>query len=202
MKLALFALVLFMLPSSVKADDLRPEIARCAALSGDLERLECFDQLARRNQLDGPQEAAARIEGVGKWQVSDRTNPIDDSRTITLVLTADSGRSRFGNPIALILRCQSNTTELYINWHSFLGREANVLTRLGNEDAVTNRWSLSTDSQATFHPRGAIDFIKQMLQSTRLVAQVTPYSESPITAIFDTTGLENAITPLRETCGW
>ncbi|WP_257025488.1 type VI secretion protein [Pseudoalteromonas sp. MIP2626] len=41
-----------------------------------------------------------------------------------------------------------------------------------------------------------------MLTSDKLVAQVTPYNESPATAIFNTTGLKNAIKPLRETCNW
>ena len=41
-----------------------------------------------------------------------------------------------------------------------------------------------------------------MLTSTKLVAQVTPYNESPVTAIFNTAGLENAIKPLREICSW
>lgn len=202
MKQAITILLLLTFSVSAQADELRPNIARCAAISGELERLECFDQLAKSNQLSGPQEIATNIDGVGKWIVSDRINPIDDSRTVTLALEADSGRSRWGHPIGLILRCRSNTTDLFIGWNSFLGREASVLTRIGTEAAVTKRWNLSTDSQATFHPRGTIDFIKQMLQSNRLVAQVTPYSENPITAIFDTTGLENAITPLRETCGW
>ena len=60
---------------------------------------------------------------------------------------------------------------------------------------------MSTDSQATFHPK-AISFLKSLLQSNKLVAQITPYNESPVTAIFNTAGLENAIKPLRETCHW
>jgi hypothetical protein len=60
---------------------------------------------------------------------------------------------------------------------------------------------MSTDSQATFHPQ-AIPFLKSLVQANKLVAQVTPYNASPVTAIFDTTGLGNAIKPLRETCNW
>jgi type VI secretion system protein VasI len=40
------------------------------------------------------------------------------------------------------------------------------------------------------------------MDADNLVAQITPYNESPVTAIFDTSGLENAIKPLRETCNW
>ena len=124
---------------------------------------------------------------------------IDDSKTVTLILEADSGKDRWGNAVYLIARCKSNQTDLFINWNDYLGSEADVLTRVGNNKAVTQRWSLSTDNQATFHSN-PIPFLKKMLQSTKLVAQVTPYNENPVTAIFNTTGLENAIKPLRETC--
>jgi type VI secretion system protein VasI len=60
---------------------------------------------------------------------------------------------------------------------------------------------MSTDSKATFHPQ-PIAFLKSMMEANTLVAQVTPYNESPVTAIFDTTGLADAIKPLRETCNW
>ncbi|KAB7619428.1 type VI secretion system-associated protein TagO [Alkalilimnicola sp. S0819] len=178
------------------------EIAKCAAENGDLARLACFDAIAEKRGLAGPQAQPTNVSGTGKWQVSAKTNPVDDSKTVTLVLKADSGQSRWGRPVAIIARCQSNKTELYISWNDYLGSSASVLTRIGSNKAITKSWSLSTDSQATFHPRGTISFIKEMMSANKLVAQVTPYNESPVTAIFDTSGLENAIKPLRETCNW
>jgi type VI secretion system protein VasI len=35
-----------------------------------------------------------------------------------------------------------------------------------------------------------------------LVAETTPYNESPITAIFVVKGLSEKIPPLRAACGW
>ncbi|WP_075180167.1 type VI secretion system-associated protein TagO [Neptunomonas phycophila] len=177
------------------------EYAKCAVIDGDLARLECFDGLAKVKKLDGRQAQPTRIDGKGKWNVSVDINPVDDSKTVTLVLDADSGRSRWGKSVFLVVRCKSNSTDLYIGWNDYLGSEADVLTRVGDNKALTSRWSMSTDSKATFHPK-PIPFLKKMLQSTKLVAQVTPYNESPVTAIFNTQGLENAIKPLRETCGW
>lgn len=77
-----------------------------------------------------------------------------------------------------------------------------VLSRIGSEQASTRQWSLSTDSQATFYPDNPITFIKRLLEVDRFVAQVTPYGEDPVTAVFALGGLVNAIKPLRETCGW
>jgi len=175
--------------------------AKCAIVNGDLARLECFDRLAEINNLDGRQTKPTSISGKGKWDVSVDVNPVDDSKTVTLILNADSGKNKWGKAIYLVARCKSNSTNAYIGWNDYLGSEANVLTRVGNNKAVTSRWSMSTDKKATFHKK-PIPFLKELLQSNKLVAQVTPYNESPVTAIFNTAGLKNAIKPLRETCAW
>lgn len=177
------------------------EYAKCAVIKGDLARLECFDNLAQKKNLDGLQAQPTSIAGKGKWKVSVDVNPIDDSKTVTLILGADSGENRWGKPVYLVARCKSNTTDFYIGWNDYLGDEADVLTRVGNNKAITQRWSVSTDKKATFHNK-PIPFLKEVLASSKMVAQITPYNESPVTAIFNTSGLENAIKPLRETCNW
>lgn len=199
-KITIMATVLvFSVGSYAAIDD--KEYAKCAVIEGDLARLECFDNLAQEKNLDGRQLQPTSIAGKGKWNVSVDVNPIDDSKTVTLVLDADSGKNRWGKPVYLVARCKSNTTDLYIGWNDYLGSEADVLTRVGDNKAITQRWSMSTDKKATFH-RKPIPFLKEMLTSSKMVAQVTPYNESPVTAIFNTSGLENVIKPLRETCSW
>ena len=193
---------LSIVPVSVAHASIEQDVARCATELGDLARLECFDQMAKSRGLSGPQSQPTNVSGTGKWQISAEINPVDDSKTVTLILAADSGRSKWGRPVALVARCMSNKTELYILWNDYLGSSANVLTRIGSSAAVTKRWGLSTDKQASFHPRDTITFLKEMMDSDRFVAQVTPYNENPVTAVFDTSGLENAVQPLRETCNW
>lgn len=191
------------LMAAVAHAEIEKEVATCATKPGDLERLQCYDKMAAQHGLDGLQSQPAKVSGTGKWDVSVRTNPIDDSTTVVLALEAESGKSKFGKPVMMLVRCKSNTTELYINWNDYLGRNGEVLTRIGSHDAVTKDWTLSTDSQATFHPqKGTIGFLKWMMSANKFVAQITPYNESPVTAIFDTTGMENAIEPLTDTCEW
>lgn len=177
------------------------EIAACAIVEGDLSRLECYDTLAQRYGLNGPQTKKVNVSGNGKWVVDVATNPIDDSKTVTLLLKADEGKNRWGSPVAMLARCRSNETDLFIVWNDYLGSEADVLSRVGTEKARTRRWSMSTDKKATFHPH-PIAFLKSMMEADSLVTQVTPYNESPVTAVFDIKGLNEAIKPLRETCHW
>jgi type VI secretion system protein VasI len=173
--------------------------AKCAATNGDLSRLDCYDQLAVAEGLV-KKTNIVEVNDSGKWDISLNTNPIDDSKTVILSLNADSGGTQ-RKPVTLFARCKSDTKELYISWNDYLGRNSMVLTRIGKEKASTVAWGLSTDSKATFYG-GPIEFIKGMMKANTLIAQVTPYNDSPITAVFDTSGLSNAIKPLRETCHW
>ena len=193
--------ILTLLPVPSYSQD--PEaLGKCAAVENDIARLQCYDSLAASVGGTNDSAPAASSAAVGSWIVQDDTNPIDDTRTVVLALLSASGTNRRGSPIGLLLRCQSGETSLYINWRDYLGSEANVLLRVGDEEASTRRWSLSTDSQATFAPGNNRELIERLLTVDRLVAQVTPYSESPITAVFELAGIQEAILPLRETCEW
>ena len=203
--LALFICGLF-LGFNVQADIDEKEVAQCAAIVGDLSRLECFDELAKRHSLDGLQQKSIDLTDTGQWDVTVGVNPIDDSEVVRLVLVAQSGQSAWREPVTLVARCKSGETDVFIMWRDYLGSDnPRVLTRIGKQKASETRWSPSTDNTATFHTNPVV-FLKQILweaaESTSLVAQTTPYNENPVTAIWDTKGLANAIKPLREACNW
>ncbi len=160
--------------SATAQGDLKQPIGRCATQDGDLKRLACYDSIAQGLGYSRA-PAAAKVTGSGGWQVSTQKNPLDDTRTVFLSLSATTGQSRFGDPVWLIIRCQSGEISAFINWSSYLGLEQTpVITRVGTGDAKNQKWSLSTDHKATFYPGDDAVFLEQLLAADRFVAQTTP----------------------------
>lgn len=155
-----------------------------------------------------PEPAAA--PDPGKWIVTRTTNPVDDSATVVARITADEGRSEYGQAVSFVARCQSNKTEAYINWNTYVGDDSRsvyedwkvVTVRLGNKPSREQRWGVSTDNQGTFAPDWAGTLLKEMVKEERMVFQMTPYGANPITAVFDIRGLEGPLRQISEECGW
>jgi type VI secretion system protein VasI len=185
-------------------------VARCTAIDGDPARLSCFDDLARKLGLSRPQPRSVESAGMGKWQIAHDRNPVDDTERVVIALFADKGPSRLGTPVTLVGRCQSNKTEAYIDWGTHLGNDSYrgyadwkyVTTRIGTGKAQKEQWPTSADKKTTFAPQQLGKLLKEMAGANSFLAQVTPYNESPITAIFDTTGMAAALAPLAKVCGW
>lgn len=185
---------------AITLEELKQRIKDCATIGDDAARLQAYDALAESLGL-----APALSSGdKGKWIVDISTDPINDSKVVVLGLPPTSGTNSQGKPIYLVLRYKSGKTEAYIQYGEYLGGEdfIEVTWRIGTEQAKTGEWFLSTDGEATFYPYDDIAFIKKLLTVNRFVARLTPYNESPITAVFDLEGLKEAILPLREAAGW
>ncbi|MCM2303552.1 MAG: type VI secretion protein [Elusimicrobia bacterium] len=197
----LASVFLLAITGSSQAADIKHSIAACSAISGDLERLECFDNLSKSHGLASPQPVKTNVKNIGKWMVRSEKNPIDDSTTASASLEATGSHSKWDKPITLVLRCKSGKAEAYIIWQEYLGSDsAAVLARIGQADAQSEEWPLSSDNTSTFYPGDTITFFGNLIKEAKFIAQVTPYSESPRTAIFDLRGIKNAIRPVLDTC--
>lgn len=174
-------------------------LGRCASIPQDSQRLACYDSLAGRTQRVVPSQPTE----TGEWVIKDTINPLNDTRRVSLMLSASSGQSRLGRPVVLVLRCQNSKTEAYVAWGSYISDEGGVvISRIGTDQPETGRWHVSGDNTATFYPKDAVQFIQRLMKTGQLVVQTTPYNENPIQAVFDLTGLLTAVQPLRAACGW
>jgi type VI secretion system protein VasI len=178
-------------------DELFSAIGECSLLEEDAARLRCFDRAAPG--------AAADTDSSSPWRVDVDVSPIDDSRTVTLVSIALE-RVRSGYDSArpgLVIRCSEGQTDVFIAWGLYLGLdETEVVSRVDDLPARRSTWSISTSNKATFAPGNAVAFARELIGSGQLFAQVTPYGENPVRAVFSTRGLGQSVVPLREACNW
>jgi type VI secretion system protein VasI len=184
---------------TVAQSNINQEVLACITLNDSAQRLACYDTLA--NKINPP-----KVSNIDSWTVETETNPIDDSKTVYAINIATEGRGKFGEPIMLYLRCQSGEIESFIAWNDYLGLDSTEVTyRVGTSEAKTSTWNVSTDNTATFLPGPKFEikqFISDLASSDngRFVAQVTPYNENTVTAIFEVSGLTGILPQLYEPC--
>ena len=189
------------IPDGVAANE-QDAWAQCVGMPEDQARLACYDLAAGRQRA--PEGA------VGRWVVSESVNPVDDSKTVVAVLEATEGLSKYGKPVELYARCQSNLLDVFISWGQYLGddtshraNQKDLTMRIGDEKAFPARWGISTDGTATFATSTSkMHFLKGLEQAHSLVVRITPYGSIPVTAIFDITHTAEALRPVMEACGY
>jgi type VI secretion system protein VasI len=186
--------------------DLNTDVARCAAETNSVKRLECFDLFSNRLGVASPRTATTT---VSKWRVNKETSRIDDSTNVIISLDADSpisGWPRKTQTPLLILRCKERKTEAYVVTNMSPQVEygtdgATVTLRFDKEKATKYQTSKSTDGEALFFSQ-SVGLIKKMLQHTTLLFEFVPFNSSPTMTTFDLRGLAEAVKPLREICKW
>jgi hypothetical protein len=144
-----------------------------------------------------------------KWHFYTDENPVDDTTTSTLFLSPTTGKSKWGKSFTMVARCKSNTTELYVQWHDYLGDDSNdvyedwkwITVRIGDNKAKKEKWSISTDKTASFS-RTAIPTLREIAKADKLLFSTIPYNENASTAIYDTNGLSEGIQKIADACNW
>jgi hypothetical protein len=135
---------------------------------------------------------------------------MDDSRTVTLHLTADGSFSSWANDEhtpSLIIRCKENETDLYIVNGTAATPElglfdrATVRLRIDDGKPYSERWGESTDDEALFAPR-PISLARRLAHAERLTYQFTPFNSSPVTVIFTVKGLDEPLRKVASVCHW
>jgi type VI secretion system protein VasI len=151
------------------------------------------------------QKIATKTEKKKGWEYSSDISPIDDSTTHMLRLEANEKTESgiFGSTPTLIIRHKEGETQVYVSFGTYLGFSTDAITvtlRL-DETLTTAEWGLSTDSKAIFYPSNHRTFIFEMLRSKKMVIRVNPPGSNPITSVFELTGLDEAIKPMKPALG-
>lgn len=182
-------------------------LEECATIDNDLDRLACYDQASGRTP-----QSEVTIAPEGNWQVRKEKSDFED--TTDVFVSVDSSEpaqcGRFGTPkkATLMIRCMENTTSIYLaaDCHMTSGHRGYGIIdyRIDDQPAGDRGFDASTNNRALGLWNGgeSIPFIKKLIGSDRLLLRFTPFNENKTTVDFKTTGLEEAIAPLRKECNW
>lgn len=181
----------------------------CIKVEPDLDRLACYDQFHGRTPK---QERVSTTPAATKWNVRKETSAMTDQTNVFMYRdseeTINCGWNR-GEKIRLVARCMDNTTSLIFQTGCHMTSSqyndyGHIQYRIDSEPARTLKAQESTNNRSLGLWSGgtSIPVIKQMFGKTQLITKMTPYSENPFTATFDISGMEEAIAPLRQSCGW
>ncbi|WP_071674888.1 type VI secretion system-associated protein TagO [Nioella nitratireducens] len=176
----------------------------CIAITDDAARLSCYDDL-----FGAPPPAAPPVETAWETRI-ERSDMTDDTNVYLTVQSNEPvhcGWGAGGHP-TLYLRCRENTTAVIFStgchMASGFGGYGQVTYRLDRNDPRERGFTESTNNRSLGLWRGgqAIPFIRDMFGHDTLRARMTPFSENAIEMTFDISGVEEAVTPLREACNW
>ena len=213
------AVLVLTFSSTAHADISLTEYNKCKAISNSLKRLLCYDDL-NKTKVAGTPEAAAtpatsisskdalsRIESAseivkGEWQVSVDENQSDFTKNkATASIYASSSYPDNITP-RLVLHCDSRSTRLYINWGTPVGDTNRYNIFIDSDKFPTPRWNRSRNKLLTYYPRAVLGKVKQMLEADQYMIEIEQKEGPLLKAVFDITGIKEAVEPIRYICEW
>lgn len=180
-------------------------IEQCTVIENSLERLACYDAEAGFEP-----EVTEQAVSSGDWRVRTETSKIDDSTNVWLTLASEEQTNcpyKDGSH-SIHIACRENSTNIWIYFGecfmSSIQGKGQVTYRLDSEKAATKNFQESNNNMALglWNGRQAIPFIEKMIGHERLIVRATPFSDSTVTGEYNISGLEEAIKPLQQACGW
>lgn len=133
-----------------------------------------------------------------QWEFSESVDPMTDSK-IQVVSAMAEGESPRYRPKSMFVRCKNGKLDVIMLWSAYLGDNRRMLVRFDKLDPDSQVWSSSADKTGLFSqdPSAFVDMLKK---HTTLAAQVTPYSKSPVTVVYDLKGFSEKAAKLDPSC--
>jgi hypothetical protein len=127
---------------------------------------------------------------IGKWFISRKRSPIDDSRTVVAGVFSEEPITEISyseETVFLGAEIREGYPSVMISAEEVLGYGDDpytVITRFDKQPAEHKAWRLSEDGTAALHPFPTA-FMKALVAHDTLVVRFDRLGESPATAIFD-----------------
>lgn len=192
------------------------EARRCTVETQRLERLACFDEvfgtpLAEPETGTEPSYGLRKLKQSGRWReayaqaeaatVAGGVTYRNTGQVAGLLATVSALGTTLPRPL-LVLQCHNNITELTLMLPESLEAERVNVGLGATETTGQNAWRVRDNGYVLSIGRGlpAIRAVKKIALET----DIRVYSENSRIdgLLFDLTGFQNAIRPLRENCGW
>lgn len=180
----------------------------CAKIEDSLQRLTCFDKLfpkASAPASSAPETADAKPSAEQRWEILEEASPVDDSKVVKAALMPVNATSTgFNNASAyLVISCREQTTSFIISTEMFMtSEEPTVTTRVGNEPAVTGKWSRATNYKAVglWSGKQAIPFIKSLKDNEKFFVRLQ--DKDRVDAEFNLGNVAEVTEKVRSACKW
>lgn len=195
--------------SPLAAQQTSPE--RCALIGPATERLACYDGLFRSDQFTGDNEDEATprqgmwASGVEVSQIEGTERPFASLQSEQLIPALPRGRE----PARMTILCLDETTVVQFAFAGYpLGTPtSNSGTLTIQFDRLPSRsQSLELNADRTalgfFTDAQAMTFLDQLLDAERMFVRAQPQGQRSATVSFQLEGIEQALVPVREACGW
>lgn len=184
---------------------------RCAQIGPATERLECYDGIFRSSQFTGGSESAD-VPAQGMWvsgievsQIEGTELPFATLQSEQLIPALPRGRA----PARLTILCVDGETVAQFGFAGYAmgtpnSNSGTITLQYDRQSPRSQSLQLSADRTTLgfFETTQAMTFINQLLETERLFVRATPQAQRSITVSFLTEGIETALEPVREACGW
>lgn len=174
----------------------------CLSIADDNQRLACYDEANGYEPVQPePIESA--------WRIEREADPLTDRTNIYISVTANE-TARCGYETirpTLYLRCMDNTTAALLVTGCFMADiqgYGRVSYRVDDGAMKRRNFTERTDNMALglWSFGRSTPFIRDLMGGERLIMEYTPYNDIEKVSTFDITGIDDALAPLREECGW
>ena len=152
---------------------------------------------------------ATATETRAGWRFEARPSRLSPDWTDQLLWTGAVNETQGlgGAPVrpVLLLRCRQGGMAVVFDFGVFVGGgTVRIEYRIGSGNVLAGDVTVAPDGRrfGVWQRDRAIGFIKALFGQPQLRLRVDPPAGDPLIAAFDLSGLEDAVRPLQESCGW